>query len=252
MPTSPKPGATVDPEEIDRFNQMADTWWDTSGKMALLHRINPVRVEYVRDRLAMAFNRDPTGSQPLAEIRVLDAGCGGGILSESLARLGASVTGIDESAELIAVAHAHAEGQQLPISYQRTSAEELAARGERFGAVVSLEVIEHVADQTAFVGACAGLLAPGGVLIMATLNRTLKSYALAIVGAEYLLRWLPRGTHNWQRFVKPSELARAFRRSEMVLDDVSGVVHDPLTGEWRLSRDTGVNYMAAAHKPPAP
>jgi 2-polyprenyl-6-hydroxyphenyl methylase/3-demethylubiquinone-9 3-methyltransferase len=205
----------------------------------------------VRDRLVSAFDRDPLAFPPLTGLRVLDAGCGGGILSEPLARLGASVTGIDESADLIAVARAHADGQQLPIRYQHTSAEALAARGERFDAVVSLEVIEHVADQTAFVGACAGLLAPGGILIMATLNRTLKSYALAIVGAEYLLRWLPRGTHQWQRFVKPSELARAFRSAGVVLDDVSGVVLDPLTGGWRLSRDTGVNYMAAARKPKA-
>lgn len=252
MPAAPEPSATADPDEIARFGRMAETWWDASGQMAMLHALNPVRVEYVRDRLASAFDRDPLAFPPLTGLRVLDAGCGGGILSEPLARLGASVTGIDESADLIAVARTHADGQQLPISYQHTSAEALAARGERFDAVVSMEVIEHVADQTAFVGACAGLLTPGGILIMATLNRTLKSYALAIVGAEYLLRWLPRGTHQWQRFVKPSELARAFRSAGMVLDDVSGVVLDPLTGGWRLSRDTSVNYMAMARKPKAP
>lgn len=243
------PGATVDPDEISRFDRLAGTWWDESGNMALLHRLNPVRVGYIRDRITARTGVDPLSPLPLKGIRLLDVGCGGGVLSEPLARLGAEVTGIDESADLIAVAQAHAENQHLGLSYQRTSVEALAAGDEQFDVVVSMEVIEHVTDPAAFVTACADVLAPGGVLFMATLNRTFKSYALAIVGAEYVLRWLPRGTHQWERFIKPSELAGHLRRTELELEDVTGVGLNPLTGQWRISRDTSVNYMISAVKP---
>lgn len=241
-------GATADPEEVSRFDQLADTWWDASGKMALLHRLNPVRISYIRDRIITQFDCDPQSPKPLSGIKILDVGCGGGILSEPLARLGATVTGIDESADLIAIAAAHATAQDLALSYRQTSVEDLVAENQQFDVVVSMEVVEHVTDPAAFVAACAEATSPGGLLFMATLNRTLKSYALAIVGAEYVLRWLPRGTHQWQRFIRPSELAGHLRQAGLELEDVTGVALNPLSGQWRLVRDTDVNYMVTAAK----
>ncbi len=227
---------------------LAERWWDPDGEFKPLHRLNPVRLAYVRDRLAARFGRDPAAPRPLAGLRLVDVGCGGGLLCEPLARLGADVTGIDAGEENVRVAALHAEEAGLEIDYRCTAAETLAAAGERFDAVVSMEVIEHVADPAPFVRACGRLLNPGGALALATLNRTLKSFALAIVAAEYVLGWLPRGTHQWDRFVRPSELARHLREAGLDLADLTGVTYDPLTGEWRQDTDTQVNYLAFAVK----
>jgi 2-polyprenyl-6-hydroxyphenyl methylase/3-demethylubiquinone-9 3-methyltransferase len=248
MPLTSATGNTADAEEIERFERLADDWWNPSGRMALLHRLNPLRIGYIRDGLARELGRDPLTPQALEGVRVLDVGCGGGVLSEPLARLGAKVTGIDESTDLIAVAQAHAEGQNLDIDYRRVSLEDLNPSEHLFDAVVSMEVLEHVADPTTFIGACSSLVAPGGKLFMATINRTSKSYALAILGAEYMLRWVPIGTHQWQKFVKPSELARALRSAKLEIDDLTGVALNPLSRNWRCVKDTSVNYMITASR----
>jgi 2-polyprenyl-6-hydroxyphenyl methylase/3-demethylubiquinone-9 3-methyltransferase len=245
-PGSQTGGTTVDDREIAGFDALAGKWWDTEGEFAPLHRLNPVRLAYIRDRLVAHFGLEPASLRPLVGLRIVDVGCGGGLLSEPLARMGASVTAIDAGHENIAAARRHAETMGLEIDYRQTTAEELAAAGARFDALVSMEVLEHVADLGLFVGACAELVRPGGALALATLNRTLKSYAMAIVGAEYVLRWLPRGTHRWDRFVRPSELARHLRANGATLQDLTGVTYDPLSDRWQASRDTDVNYMAFA------
>ena len=238
--------AAVDEGEVARFSALAEQWWDQEGSFRPLHEINPVRVRYVRDALAARIARKGSDDSPLAGLDVLDVGCGGGLLAEPLARLGASVTGIDPSARNIAAAADHARAMGLRIDYRHAGVEELAAEDRRFDAVVALEVVEHVPDLTAFAGACVSVARPDAVLILATLNRTAKAFALAIVGAEYVLGWLPRGTHRWRRFVRPSELSRALERSGARLSALDGVSYDPLGGEWRLSRDLSVNYLATA------
>jgi 2-polyprenyl-6-hydroxyphenyl methylase/3-demethylubiquinone-9 3-methyltransferase len=246
MPSTSATGATADAAEVERFEQLAEDWWNPAGHMALLHRLNPLRVGYIRDQLIWELAQKLQGVQPLKGFRLLDVGCGGGLLSEPLARLGASVTGIDEAQDLITVARAHAATQNLAIEYRQDSVENLISTTEKFDTVISMEVVEHVVNPAAFVNACANLVAPQGKLIMATINRTGKSFALAILGAEYLLRWVPVGTHQWQKFVKPSELARALRSVDFMIDDLSGVALNPLSREWRLTRDTSVNYMITA------
>ena len=242
-------GATVDPAEIARFSALAAEWWDPAGKFGPLHKLNPVRLAYIRDRLCARFGRDARAPRPLAGLRLLDIGCGGGLVAEPLTRLGASVTGVDASATNIGIARAHAGEMDLAIDYRHGTAETLVEAGERFDAVLALEIIEHVANVEAFLGACAALTRSGGALILATLNRTPQSFLLAIVGAEYVLRWLPRGTHDWRKFVRPSELAAALRRQGANVDDLTGVVYNPLGDSWRVSRDLGVNYLAFATKP---
>ena len=249
LPDDMAAAASVDPGEIARFSAMAAEWWDTEGKFRPLHKLNPVRLAYIRDRLAARLGRDPLKPQPLAGVRLLDIGCGGGLIAEPMARLGADVVAIDASATNIAVARAHTAESELKIDYGVAAAETLAASGERFDAVLCLEVIEHVADRPGFLAATAGLVAPGGALVAATLNRTPQAYLLAIVGAEYVLRWLPRGTHDWDKFVRPSELAASLRRAGLEVRDLSGVVYSPLTDAWRLSRDLAVNYMCFAERP---
>ncbi|MGI6244263.1 MAG: bifunctional 2-polyprenyl-6-hydroxyphenol methylase/3-demethylubiquinol 3-O-methyltransferase UbiG [Pseudochelatococcus sp.] len=244
------PGAatagTVDPGEVARFERLAETWWDPHGPMRPLHRFNPVRVRYIRDLAANRFGRDIRADAPLAGLSVLDIGCGGGVLSEPLARLGASVTGLDPAEKNLAVARAHAAGEGLSIDYRAQTVESVAASGERFDIVLAMEVVEHVADVETFVAATCAAARPGGLLVMATLNRTAKSFALAIVGAEYVLRWLPRGTHDWHKFVTPEELAAAVSRQGFAVTERIGVVYRPLTDEWRTSPDLSVNYMIAA------
>lgn len=239
-------GGTASAEEIARFRRIADAWWDLHGDFAPLHRLNPVRAAYVSDVLIRRFGRDAADPLPLAGLTLLDVGCGGGLMSEAMARLGASVTGIDAEAESIAIAAVHARDQGLAIDYRCAVPEALAAEGATFDAVLSLEVIEHVADVPAFIDALVRLVKPDGPIIIATLNRTLKSLALAKVGAEYVLRWVPAGTHRWQQFVKPSELARQFRRHGRQLTDMTGFTYDPLRNDWRLSGDFAVNYAAVA------
>jgi 2-polyprenyl-6-hydroxyphenyl methylase/3-demethylubiquinone-9 3-methyltransferase len=234
---------TVDTLEVARFDALAAGWWDPEGSMRPLHAMNPVRLGYIRDRVA----RHP-GAAPLAGLSAVDVGCGGGLLSEPLARMGATVTGIDAAAEAVEVARRHADEGGLAIDYRVETAEGLAASGARFDLVCALEIVEHVADVDAFCAALADLLAPGGTLVMSTLNRTPQSWAVAILGAEHLLRIIPRGTHDWKKFLSPAELAACLRRRGLRVDDVSGMVPDP-GGEsgWRLSkRRFGVNYILAA------
>lgn len=242
--------STLDAGEVAQFAKLAEEWWDESGPFRPLHRLNPTRLTYIRDRLCAQFGRDPKDPPCLDGITVLDIGCGGGLVAEPLARLGATVTGIDPGAETIAAAKAHAERAGLAIGYEATTAEAVAGQGRRFDAVLLLEVVEHVPDVPAFLAGLAPLVAEGGVMILSTLNRTLKSYALAIVGAEYVLRWVPAGTHQWDRFVTPDELKMALRGAGLNPTDLTGMVYDPLADDWRLARDTDVNYFVTAMKSP--
>jgi 2-polyprenyl-6-hydroxyphenyl methylase / 3-demethylubiquinone-9 3-methyltransferase len=238
--------STLDSEEVARFARLAGEWWDARGPFKPLHRINPVRLTYIRDQLCKTFARDPKGPSSLSGLSVLDIGCGGGLVSEPLARLGASVTGIDPAPENVEAAKAHAEGAGVKVDYRAATAEEIAAEGLSFDAVLLLEVIEHVPDVPAFLKLVAPLVKPGGVMVLSTLNRTLKAYAFAIIGAELILRWLPLGTHNWDRFVRPDELRAALEGAGLADIDTTGMVYDPLADEWSLSPDTDVNYFAIA------
>jgi 2-polyprenyl-6-hydroxyphenyl methylase/3-demethylubiquinone-9 3-methyltransferase len=239
---------TIDEAEIARFSALAETWWDPRGKMAVLHKFNPVRLAYIRDAACRRFERDPKQLDCLKGLRILDIGCGGGILCEPLARLGASITGADPAEKNIAAAKVHAEQGGLSIDYRATTAEALADAGDRFDIVLAMEVVEHVADVKLFVARCAEMVKPGGLMIAATINRTMKSFALAIVGAEYVLRWLPRGTHSWDKFVTPDELEIAMERAGIRTTDERGVIYNLLADRWELSTDTDVNYMVLGEK----
>ncbi|MCB8823081.1 bifunctional 2-polyprenyl-6-hydroxyphenol methylase/3-demethylubiquinol 3-O-methyltransferase UbiG [Microvirga rosea] len=237
---------TIDPAEVARFERIAATWWDPKGPMKVLHRFNPVRLAYIRDEACRRFGRDSRSARSLEGLRILDVGCGGGVLSEPLGRLGAQVTGLDPAPTNVSVARLHAEQAGVPVDYRNETVEAVVARGETFDLVLAMEVVEHVADVQAFVSACAQAVKPGGALVMATLNRTLRSFALAIVGAEYVLGWLPRGTHEWDKFVTPEELGAALGEAGFAVGDQTGVAYNPLTGSWSLSRDMAVNYMLVA------
>ncbi len=249
MDRQPMGAGTVDQDEVARFSRLAGEWWDPRGPMAALHKFNPVRLAYIRDRAAEHFGRDPTKLDSLKGLRILDIGCGGGILCEPLARLGASVVGADPSEKNIAVARRHAAQSGLAIDYRDATAEALAEAGEIFDVVLAMEVVEHVTDVGQFIGRAAALVKPGGLLFVATLNRTAKSFALAIVGAEYILRWLPRGTHQWDKFVTPNELEIAIERSGLRISGETGVIYNLLADRWQLSRDMDVNYMVVAETP---
>ena len=237
---------TIDPDEVARFERLAETWWDPKGPMKVLHKFNPVRLAYIRDEACRRFGRDPRSARSLEGLTILDVGCGGGVLSEPLARLGARVTGLDPAPTNISVARLHAERAGVSVDYRNETVEAVVARGETFDIVLAMEVVEHVADVQAFVTACADAVKPGGALFMATLNRTLRSFALAIVGAEYVLGWLPKGTHEWDKFVTPDELEAAIRTAGFSVSDLKGVAYNPLRGDWSLSQDTAVNYMLVA------
>jgi 2-polyprenyl-6-hydroxyphenyl methylase/3-demethylubiquinone-9 3-methyltransferase len=239
---------TIDENEVARFSRLAGQWWDPRGPMAALHTFNPVRLAYIRDQAAAHFSRDPKRLDSLAGLSILDIGCGGGILCEPLARLGAAVTGADPSADNIAAARGHAAQSGVVVDYRTTGAEALAEAGETFDVVLAMEVIEHVVDVGAFIRLAATTVKPGGLIFVATLNRTVKSFALAIVGAEYILRWLPRGTHQWEKFVTPNELEIALAQSRLRLIGETGVVYRPLADRWQLSPDMDVNYMMVAEK----
>ena len=244
-----KPHApSIDQAEIERFSRLAADWWDPRGPMAPLHKFNPVRLAYIRDQAAARFDRNPKKLDCLKGMRLLDIGCGGGILSEPLARLGAEVVGVDPSEENINAARAHAEDTRITVDYRATTAEELAAANERFDVVLAMEVVEHVADLNAFVATCATMVKPAGLMIAATINRTLKSFALAIVGAEYVLRWLPRGTHQWDKFVTPVELESAIESNDLQVIGERGVIYNPFADRWQLSSDMDVNYMLVAQR----
>ena len=243
---------TIDQDEVARFSRLSGQWWDPRGPMAPLHKFNPVRLGYIRDRAAGYFGRDPKRLDSLTGLRILDIGCGGGVLSEPLARLGASVVGADPSDSNIAVAQSHAAQSGLTIDYRCTTAEAmaetLAETNENFDVVLAMEVIEHVTDVGLFVDLAGSLVKPGGLMFAATLNRTMKSFALAIVGAEYILRWLPRGTHQWDKFVTPNELEIAIEQAGLQLTDGTGVIYNLLADRWQISKDMDVNYMVAAEK----
>src|SRR5471032_2292492 len=240
--------ASVDEAEVERFSRHALDWWDPRGPMAVLHKLNPHRIGYIRDKAASRFALDPNKLDCLKGLRMLYIGCGGGVLSEPLARLGAQMVGADPSEENIAVASAHAQESGVAVDYRATTAEDLAAAKERFDVVLAMEVVEHVADVGAFVATCASMVKPGGLMIAATLNRTLKSFALAIVGAEYVLRWLPRGTHQWDKFVTPNELELAFENGGLQVTGERGVIYNPFADRWQLSSDMDVNYMLAGER----
>jgi 2-polyprenyl-6-hydroxyphenyl methylase/3-demethylubiquinone-9 3-methyltransferase len=239
---------TIDPAEVARFEGIASTWWDPKGPMKVLHRFNPVRLAYIRDEACRRFGRDPRSARSLEGIAILDVGCGGGVLSEPLARLGARVTGLDPAPTNISVARLHAERAGVTVDYRNETVEAVVARGETFDMVLAMEVVEHVADRQAFVNACTQAVKPGGCLAMATINRTLRSFASAIVGAEYILGWLPKGTHEWDRFVTPEELTSAIETAGFEVNDLKGVAYNPLRDSWSLSGDTAVNYMLLASK----
>jgi len=239
--------ASVDEAEVAKFAALAENWWDLEGPFRPLHQLNPIRLRFIRDNISAHFDRDELAPQPLSGLRILDIGCGGGLLSEPLARMGATVVGIDATEKNVRVAALHAEQGHLSIDYQHTTAEALRDAGETFDVVLNMEVVEHVADVGSFLQASGDLVNHGGIMIAATLNRTAKSFALAIVGAEYVLRWLPRGTHDWRRFVRPSELATGLRQTGMQVTSLTGVIFNPLNGNWSLNdRDLDVNYMAVA------
>jgi 2-polyprenyl-6-hydroxyphenyl methylase / 3-demethylubiquinone-9 3-methyltransferase len=240
--------SSVDAAEVERFAQHAADWWKPHGVMAALHKFNPIRVAYIRDQAAAHFDRDPKKLNCLNGLRILDIGCGGGILSEPLARLGADMVGVDPAEENIEVAAAHAADSGLTIDYRATTAEALAEAGEQFDIVLAMEVIEHVTDVQSFVVTCTSMVKLGGLMFAATLNRTFKSFALAIIGAEYVLRWLPRGTHQWDKFVTPEELEHAFDKGDLDVIGERGVIYNLFADRWQLSSDMDVNYMLVAER----
>ena len=246
MTQSAHPTASVDPEEVAKFSRIAAEWWDPTGKFAPLHKFNPVRLAFIRQEAAARFGRNPRELTPFAGLTLLDIGCGGGLLSEPMARLGFAVTGADASERNIGTAKAHAAQSGLSVDYRATTAETLAAEGLSFDVVLNMEVVEHVADVGAYLNACTALVKPGGLTIVATLNKTLKALALAKVGAEYVLGWLPRGTHDWNRFLAPAELRTKLEDSGLTILKTQGVSFDPLNWDWKLSADTDVNYMVVA------
>jgi len=238
---------TVDPAEVAKFEAMAEEWWDPEGKFKPLHMLNPCRLGYIVDQIAAEFARDPGDPLPLKGLRLLDIGCGGGLLAEPMARLGADVLGADAAPRNIPVAQVHAEASGLSIDYRNITAEALAAAGERFDVILNMEVVEHVADPLGYLTACHDLLNPGGLMICSTINRNAKSFAMAIVGAEWVMRWLPKGTHEWGKFITPDELFELLRRAGLDPVDRKGFVFNPLGWSWSISpRDLSVNYVTAS------
>ena len=238
--------STVERREIETFGRMADGWWDPHGPMAPLHKLNPLRLSFIRDQLCAHFDRSASAAAPLDGLRLVDVGCGAGLVTEPLKRLGARMTGLDASDDVIGAARSHASAMGLKIDYRTMTAEDLAASGERFDAVLALEIVEHVADVSAFLEALRALTRPGGLVIVSTLNRTAKSFALGIVAAEYMLGWVERGTHDWRKFIRPQEFADHLQAAGFDAPMWRGMVYDVLSDRWSLSRDTSVNYIGAA------
>ncbi len=240
---------TVDPAEIEKFAAIAEAWWDPDGDFKPLHKLNPTRLTYIRDQICAHLERDSKSLRPFEGLTICDIGCGGGLLCEPMARLGATVTGVDATERSVEVARHHAESMGLVIDYRFTTAESLEEAGETFDIVLNMEVVEHVADVPAFLGTSAALVRPGGGMMLSTLNRTAKAYVLGIVGAEMVMRWLPRGTHDWRKFLKPSELAAAIRPHGLAFKDLKGITYNPFKDEFSLSsRDLAVNYLGFAVK----
>lgn len=249
QPTDHDTSSTIDPGEVAKFEAMAAEWWDANGKFKPLHMLNPCRLDYITTQIAMEFDRDLNDRAPFEGLRLLDIGCGGGLLSEPMARLGAMVIGADAAAGNIPVAQLHAQQSGLEIDYRNVTAEALAADGEQFDVVLNMEVVEHVADPQAYMSACAQLLKPGGLMIASTINRNPKSYMMAIIGAEVIMRWLPKGTHDWQKFITPDELYDLIRTAGLEPVDKKGFVFNPIAWSWSLSdRDLSVNYVTASVK----
>jgi 2-polyprenyl-6-hydroxyphenyl methylase/3-demethylubiquinone-9 3-methyltransferase len=238
--------STIDPEEVEHFSRMAEAWWNPHGAFRPLHQLNPTRIDYITQRIcAHRYNSSPTSSSPLQGLEIVDIGCGGGLVCEPLARLGANITGIDASEKNIGIASTHAQGQHLPITYRHTTAETLAAEGSRYDVVLALEIIEHVQEIPTFLRALHQLTKPNGLCIISTLNRTFASYAMAIIGAEYVLRWLPKGTHTWSKFIRPNELASLAHHAQLTLTQQDGLVYAPLSGRWSIHpTNLDVNYIA--------
>ena len=244
--------SSVDPAEVAKFSALAEEWWDPAGKFAPLHKFNPIRLGFIRDVAAAHFGRDSKSLRPFEGLDLLDIGCGGGLLCEPMARLGFKVLGADASERNVRTAAAHAEATGAAIEYRATTAEDLAAQRLSFDVVLNMEVVEHVADLDAYLTACARLVRPGGLMFVATLNKTLKSLALAKIGAEYVLGWVPRGTHDWTRFVEPPKLQKMLQENGLNILKTQGVAFDPLAWDWRLSADVDVNYMVVAGRAPHP
>ena len=243
---------TVDPAEIAKFEAMAAEWWDPEGKFKPLHMLQPCRLDYITSQIAGEFDRDLSAEAPFAGLRIVDIGCGGGLLCEPMARLGAEVVGVDAAARNIPVAQTHAAQSGLEIDYRHTTAEALAEAGERFDVMLNMEVVEHVSDPLAYLSACRALLKPGGLHICSTINRNAKSFGMAIVGAEWVMRWLPKGTHEWSKFITPDELYDLLSKAGLEPVDRKGFVFNPVTWSWKLSdRDLSVNYVTAALAPEA-
>ncbi|HEX4156844.1 MAG TPA: bifunctional 2-polyprenyl-6-hydroxyphenol methylase/3-demethylubiquinol 3-O-methyltransferase UbiG [Rhizomicrobium sp.] len=240
--------SSVDAREVEKFAALAGEWWNPDGKFAPLHRLNPVRLAFIRNVALRHFDRDAKALAPFSGLTLLDVGCGGGLVTEAVARLGFDVLGIDAADENVAIAATHAREMATPPRYRSTAAEELVPEQTSFDVVLALEILEHVVDRAEFLATLAQLIKPGGLIVLATLNRTLKSLALAIFGAEYILRWLPAGTHDWNKFVSPETLASELRELELTVDETRGITFDPLGWTWHLSADTGVNYMIAAKR----
>ncbi len=241
---------TVDPNEVAKFEAMAAEWWDTEGKFKPLHMLNPCRLDYITDQIAVEYGRDLAQKLPFKGLRILDIGCGGGLLSEPMARLGATVVGADAAVGNIPVAQVHAKQSGLDIDYRHITAEQMAADGEQFDAILNMEVIEHVSDPQAYLNACHDLLKPNGLMICSTLNRNPKSYLVAIIGAEHIMRWLPKGTHEWDKFITPDELFGLIKTANLTPVDRKGFVFNPIAWSWSISdKDLSVNYVTSCTKP---
>ncbi|PPR77229.1 MAG: Ubiquinone biosynthesis O-methyltransferase [Alphaproteobacteria bacterium MarineAlpha2_Bin1] len=239
---------TIDQNEISNFSSLASKWWDPDGPFKPLHNLNPTRILYIRNKLISHYNINQNELKPLKNLRILDIGCGGGILSEPMARLGGEVVGVDPSEKNIKIAKAHSEQNNLSIDYINSTAEQLVEWGEKFDVILNMEVVEHVNNIETFISSCYSLMNPGGIMFIATLNRTLKSYFFAIIGAEYILKWLPKGTHDWNKFVKPSELRSYCSSSGFINIDLKGMKYNPLRDTWGITSDLSVNYIGSLHK----
>ena len=242
---------TINDAEIAKFTAMAEEWWDPKGKFKPIHKFNPVRLAYIREHVLAHFHRDGSLMRPLEGLTILDVGCGGGLLCEPLARLGATVTGIDAAERNIKIATLHAAQSGVDVTYEATTSEALAAQGQKYDMVLNMEVVEHVDNVPLYMKSCADLVAPGGLMLTATLNRTARALAFAVIGAEYVLGWLPKGTHDWNKFLTPDEIKTLITRNGLVVTDQTGIVYHPLADDWRKSRDMAINYMVMAQRPAA-